>query len=60
MNTASPQLLKDAGILAEALGRQIWICQSGPQVFLSLAVVRGSTLVARVFGQDDYLMEDTE
>lgn len=52
------QILTQAGILAEATGRQIWICQQGETIFASLAYVSGSKLIARVFGPGDYLMEE--
>lgn len=52
------QILTQAGILAEAIGRQIWVCQQGETIFASLAYVSGSTLIARVFGPGDYLMEE--
>lgn len=52
------QILTQAGILAEATGRQIWIVQQGETIFASLAYVSGSKLIARVFGPGDYILEE--
>lgn len=52
------QILEQAGILAEALGRQIWIMTDGRTTFCSLAATTGHTLIARVFGPSDYILEE--
>lgn len=51
-------ILKEAASMAEALGRQIWICRQGETIFASLAYVSGSKLIARVFGPGDYILEE--
>lgn len=52
------QILTQAGILAEAIGRQIWVMTNGQTTFYSLAATPGHTLIARVFGPGDYLLEE--
>lgn len=52
------QILTQAGILAEAIGRQIWVMTNGKTTFCSLAATPGHTLIARVFGPGDYILEE--
>ena len=52
------QLLTQAGILAKEISRQVWLMTNGQITFCSLEATPGYTIIARVFGPGDYILEE--